>query len=73
MIENFRLFAGLMSLESILCLDHFCSSGPEGILLSRVMGVGCAGGKFGPGSQYFTMPKRIASGIETKPSQITAL
>ena len=34
---NFRLFAGLMSFESILCLDHFCSMGPDGILLSRTM------------------------------------
>src|SRR6187402_2391244 len=37
MMVNFRLFAGLMSLESILCLDHFCSRGPDGILLSRTM------------------------------------
>src|SRR5262245_58432194 len=35
MTEYFRLLAGLMSFEANLWLDHFCSSGPEGILESR--------------------------------------
>jgi len=37
MILNFRLLAGLMSLESILWDDHFSPSGPAGTLLSRLI------------------------------------
>jgi hypothetical protein len=64
MMLNFRLFAGLISLESILCLDHFCSIGPDGILLSRDMAVK------GWMDQRPNLKTRMASGIEMKPSQI---
>src|SRR5690349_12902340 len=30
MTSNFRLFAGLTSFKSNLCLSHFCATGPEG-------------------------------------------
>jgi hypothetical protein len=39
MMLNFRLFAGLISFESILCLDHFCSIGPEGMPEAKDMGL----------------------------------
>src|SRR5579872_6738462 len=37
MTSNFRLFAGLTSFMSNLCMSHFCASGPEGILESRAI------------------------------------
>src|SRR5437016_14345296 len=37
MTSNFRLLAGLTSLDSNLWLSHFCASGPAGILASRLM------------------------------------
>ena len=37
MTVNLRLFFGLISLESCLCLDHLSARGPEGILESRAM------------------------------------
>ena len=38
MILNFRLLAGLISLESILWELHFSASGPEGTLEFKLMG-----------------------------------
>src|SRR5581483_9141320 len=37
MTSNFRLFAGLTSFRSNLCLSHFCAIGPDGILESRAI------------------------------------
>ena len=39
MTSSLRLFAGLTSLSSNLCLSHFCANGPEGILESRVIAI----------------------------------
>lgn len=43
MIVYFRLLAGLISLESILCFDHFWSSGPAGTFESRMNDMTWAG------------------------------
>src|SRR6185312_10489677 len=37
MTSNLRLFAGLTSFMSNLCLSHFCAMGPEGIFESRAI------------------------------------
>ena len=62
-----RLFAGLMRRESILCLVHFWSSGPDGMLASGMSELDLLMVR-----DYLIQPSIAAIGMEMLPKKMSA-